>query len=255
MKLIILLSFLFYLYSCDNIKNDYTYFEDGKIESVIPWRNKKIDGVVKRYYYNGNIMFQVNIKNNKGDGKYFYESGNIMSKGTYIVKGEVAFKKVGKHTFYYETGELSAYIYYDSIWGKKKVIGFHKNGNISQKEYYKRATEDGLWQYYNETGKLEKVLRYNKGKIIYKKYFPNTFESQWGWNGSVAWQELIEEIKKMGNISSLKGKVPTEIEAEKLLDEAGLEAIQVWNKGENGLEYRHFVFIDSAGNEGTIRVR
>ena len=54
------------------------YFENGKLEREAPYKNGKIEGIEKWYYENGNLNIEIPFKNNKREGmvKWYYESGN-----------------------------------------------------------------------------------------------------------------------------------------------------------------------------------
>ena len=61
------------------------YYESGALHLEAPFKNDKRDGLSKQYYESGAIHLEVPLKNDKGEGlsKEYYESGSLKQEATY----------------------------------------------------------------------------------------------------------------------------------------------------------------------------
>ncbi len=96
-----------------------TYYINGKIKSVIPYKNDKIDGIIEWYNEDGLLIDQQDITN--GTGKYtsYWENGNIQEEGSY--KNYI---KVGDWTKYNKNKV------------KEKTITYSQSGKILKIKWY-----------------------------------------------------------------------------------------------------------------------
>ena len=69
--------------------NSIEYYEEGNIESLVPYKNNVVEGLVITYYENGNIKEEVNYKNDKmnGEAKSYDENGKL--NGRTIFKDDI----------------------------------------------------------------------------------------------------------------------------------------------------------------------
>jgi len=112
------------------------YFDyDGILSRVVHYKNGLLDGVVKEYHSNGNLISNVIYKNKclDGIGEFFHSNGQIKSRGMY--------KKPKKDCFRQGFGSAEF-----------EGVLMYQNGN-----------KDGLWEYFNEDGTLEKTETYKDG--------------------------------------------------------------------------------------------
>jgi len=142
---------------------------------------------VERYYKDGQKRSCNFLVNNKVDGKqlFWHPNAELMAEYTYV-KGE----KVGLWKEWYDNGKPKAAYYYtlgrkDSTWVhwfdngqmeelahfKENVrmgafIQWYKNGQLRVKGNYNYDDVHGTWQYYNETGELDRTEVYRYGKRI-----------------------------------------------------------------------------------------
>lgn len=97
-----------------NITAKKTYFKNGTLESEGQYDEAvTMSGEWKYYYQNGKIEEIVNFKNNIEDGAFveYYENGNKKAEGTYVPVSfgiEVEGKEDGELKEYNENGELVA---------------------------------------------------------------------------------------------------------------------------------------------------
>ena len=79
------------------------YYENGKLEGEIPYKNGEIDGLLKGYYENGKLEAEIPYKNGEIDGlsKTYYEDGSL--------RVEIPYKNgklEGLSKTYYKNGDL-----------------------------------------------------------------------------------------------------------------------------------------------------
>ena len=66
-----------------NVKHDdgveTEYYQNGNIKSETPYKNNKINGILRAYYANGNIKSESNYiaGNQEGETKTYYKDGGI----------------------------------------------------------------------------------------------------------------------------------------------------------------------------------
>ena len=79
------------------------YYENGNLESIWTFKNKKVNGMIKMFYKNGKIWKSGNFSEGISEGKYteYYENGKVKISGQY--KND---EKVGKWTEYFENGKI-----------------------------------------------------------------------------------------------------------------------------------------------------
>ena len=166
-------------------------YENGQIEHEGFYRNGHLYGEVIDYYENGQIESIGNCDEDGykiGNWKYYYESGQLWSE-IYRPKGW-RWENPKKWVDYYEDGTLESkeeysddyrvlYSYYFNENGdtssinrpldfEKQVyeyVEFYDNGNRKTVEVRQFIEGEGWkdfghWLYYDENGKLEKVVEY-----------------------------------------------------------------------------------------------
>ena len=135
-----------------NIQNDNgvnkTYYDDGKgvIKSMFHKKNGKKNGPSKFFHKNGKVSFEINwIDDNHGDGhwKKYFENGQIMNDGN-IKYG----KRNGPWKDYYKNGQIweIGNLKDDEKDGFWKV--FSENGELDYEINYKNGKLHGDWKYY-----------------------------------------------------------------------------------------------------------
>tara|TARA_B110000977_G_scaffold136419_1_gene173313 strand:+ start:899 stop:1990 length:1092 start_codon:yes stop_codon:yes gene_type:complete len=186
-KLLIILLFIpLILFSQDgseSISNktpdDYTgaessHYHSGQVQSWMPYKEGKRDGLWKTYYENGQLEYQKNYKDGKLDGLY----------ETYFEDGRLRYKA------YHKNDELDGIVMqYNGaglLWEKKnykdgKLDGlyeYYKNGEISQRINYKNNTPyfiDGVFKLINDANAVSTIVTYKDGKLdgLYEMYSKN----------------------------------------------------------------------------------
>ena len=81
--------------------------------------------------------------------------------------------------------------------------------------------------------------------------------TQWGWTGSNSWRAAVGQVAKGGTIESINGKIPTEDEAEMLLDDADCTDPRPEGPHDppNPHQYDHINYYTPSGIKGTIQIQ
>ncbi|MEK6647201.1 MAG: toxin-antitoxin system YwqK family antitoxin, partial [Candidatus Firestonebacteria bacterium] len=121
------------------------YYESGKLEAEVNFKNGKKEGITKQYYENGKIWAEWNYKDDKLEG---------------ILKG-----------YDDESGELRSEINLKD--GKREGIikTYYENGKLEAEGNYRDDKLEGIERRYNKNGEILAIDTYKKGiKINSKKY-------------------------------------------------------------------------------------
>ena len=128
--------------------NSIEYYEEGNIESLVPYKNNVVEGLVITYYENGNIKEEVNYKNDNmnGEAKSYDENGKW--NGRTIFKDDIKLEEevhkeneILKNTF--KNGEVvkQDICSPNGTLKERRVLNgnemeyssFYENGNVKQK--------------------------------------------------------------------------------------------------------------------------
>lgn len=133
------------VYIDDQIKSLEQYYDNGRLETTLKYKNGKPHGKFTDYHRNGS-------KSIEGEYDYGHKTGVWT---TYV--GE-------KERLY------SITTYRDGVPNGKSTL-YYPNGQIEKEGNYHNDSYDGIWRYYNDEGKLIKEEHYENGrKISSKKY-------------------------------------------------------------------------------------
>ncbi|UUV22670.1 toxin-antitoxin system YwqK family antitoxin [Paenimyroides aestuarii] len=168
------------------------FFENGNVSSLSYRLNGKTEGKVQHWFKNGNLDEVSYWKNGLQDSlfTYFYENGQMQGRSNFK-EG----KKQGKSEVWHENGQLKLESFYvdDILHGsfkqwkdngklevdgnyingqlKSKIYGYHKNGKISTKGNLIDKTPEGIWEIFDESGKLIKKRYFENGNLIKEEKF------------------------------------------------------------------------------------
>jgi len=200
------------------------YYPGGQLKSEKPFKDGKIEGMVKLYYENGRLKNEVSYKNDEPDGVYkgYDENGNLQLEGKHVkgkrdgleksyypngaVKTETPFKDGivdGVMKNYYENGNLRTEV--PMMNGKEDGIakGYYKNGPLERIRPYQNGLTNGIEEIYDENGRLLEKRYYVQGNRDTEENFKKNANSLLGENSknnSVKMEQYInEEYKFMIN--------------------------------------------------------
>ena len=169
--------------------NSIEYYEEGNIESLVPYKNNVVEGLVITYYENGNIKEEVNYKNDKmnGEAKSYDENGKL--NGRTIFKDDIKLEEdvhkkneILKNTF--KNGELvkQDICSPNGTLKERRILNgdemeystFYPNGNVKQKIFAKDKIIIKE-QLYARNGNIMSNSFFSNGKPVTEvfEYYPD----------------------------------------------------------------------------------
>ena len=176
--------------------NSIEYYEEGNIESLVPYKNNVVEGLVITYYENGNIKEEVNYKNDNmnGEAKSYDEKGKL--NGRTIFKDDIKLEEevhkeneILKNTF--KNGEVvkQDICSPNGTLKERRVLNgnemkystFYENGNVKQKiltkdkviikeQLYARNGNIMLNSFFSADGKpIKEVFEYYPDGKLFRK--------------------------------------------------------------------------------------
>ena len=145
-------------------KKPYTgIIENYDLNGVLKIRNRykkgKLDDFTE-YYENGKLQKDVMYKNGMKEGlcKEYYEDGKLQKQGRY--KNDV---EEGVFKEYFNNGELQKEVIYKN--GKKEGVykEYYKDGTLEKEIMYKDGRREGIAKDYYEDGTLAEEIMYERG--------------------------------------------------------------------------------------------
>jgi len=162
------------------------YFKTGDLKSILRYRSKR-EAYAKHFYSTGEIMAEGKYLDRKKDSLWInYGANNIKLKEGFFEKGKkqgswktffpdgrIAEEKFykddtveGVYTSYFANGRIKQKATYQKGMMEGKTTFYDSEGNISIIGKYYHDSQDSVWTYYNEDGEVEKVLQYDRGKLL-----------------------------------------------------------------------------------------
>lgn len=164
------------------------YFPNGKLKTVLKFTQETGNTAeAKLYYPDGVLMAEGNYLDQKksGEWKSYSEKETLVSHGSYIDGKKFGDWKVfypqgqlmqevymeadlekGIMKEYFKSGELQKTAIFTDGFRNGPAIFFKVNGDTLVKGNYIKDVRDGDWIYFNEEGKIDKILKYKKGELL-----------------------------------------------------------------------------------------
>ena len=188
----------YYMYNKKGVLNgdSIKYYEEGNIQSIVPYKNNLVEGLVITYYENGNIKEEVHYKNDKmnGEAKSYDENGKL--NGRTIFKDNIKLEEevhkeneILKNTF--KNGEVvkQDICSPNGTLKERRVLNgnemeyssFYENGNVKQKiltkdkviikeQLYARNGNIMLNSFFSMDGKpIKEVFEYYPDGKLFRK--------------------------------------------------------------------------------------
>ena len=206
---------IFNIRNCGKYINGKYIYEDGKYY-IGQYKDNKPNGKGKKYYSNGNILYEGDFCNGKfdGNGKYYYDDGKYFIGGyknglrngkgiKYYKNGNIEFEGefidgepegFGKN--YWEDGE--SYVGQCKAGLKHgKGIEYYSNGKIQYEGDFIHHKRDGIGKYFWDDGKYyigqwKNDKRNGKGTNFYPngkiQYEGDFIDDDYGGNGKYIWE-------------------------------------------------------------------
>ena len=136
------------------------YPDNQKIKTFGTLVRGKLEGKYIEYYENGMPVLVARYKEGKQNGviKKFYPEGELEAKG--FMKDDIA---NGKFTFYYKDGTRQAIKNFKNGVYNGYYMEFHQNGAIKIKGNYNDGYKEGLFSFYNDKGQKIQEGYYKNG--------------------------------------------------------------------------------------------
>jgi len=180
------------------------YFDDGKtVKSVSDFSKNGVAHVIT-YHFNGKISSQGKFIDKIKDSAwvYFGDNGMKIADESYVVG-----KKNGIwHQYDYQTGKLLEEVGYKNdlqhglmqAWTPNEKLrykinykegkangpyfAYFSNGSLSESGLYRNSLKDSVTTYFDQTGKIVRKRKYNKGQIDWDRF--------WIWNSMAGKKEV-----------------------------------------------------------------
>jgi antitoxin component YwqK of YwqJK toxin-antitoxin module len=165
----------------------YAYGNSGKVMWMVEYKDDKMKGQYKEYNSTSKLIVEsIKVNGNfNGEYKNYYGSGKIKSIGTFLNGEKIGFWKYyregedlyaegsyskGYHLVYVNDKEI---VFKDSkdevvikrIKSKEEQLKCLKNEDLCCVYPVKKYFKDGIWKYYDSSGKLVKEEEWNNGKL------------------------------------------------------------------------------------------
>lgn len=204
------------------------FWEDGKLHYETQYSLGLENGTKKEWNESGDLIATLKYKmgvlvyskQKNENGNWVEFKGPIMQpkseRNFYDKTGKVILQK----TIWLNSTETKVFIYYDfpdsgkvklmysenSIlhWLSDSFVSYHINGKVKSSGRMSNDSKEGIWKYYDESGKLLAIEKYR----IHKEYYPtgklmvsggefyNETEKSWVKDGRWIWWEENGEFPK-----------------------------------------------------------
>ncbi|CAN5891720.1 hypothetical protein BH11BAC7_BH11BAC7_06680 [soil metagenome] len=139
------------------------FYDSGKLHTIEPFRNKKMDGEVLSFYKSGKKKSRVTFSDGiKGNYETWYESGKLM------IKGELLPDSTFSHKEYYENGVLQKEMITDKT-GKGSFSSYSGNGKIYESGALLNFERSGIWKIFDSLGNPRRDTLFGIEKIEKRK--------------------------------------------------------------------------------------
>jgi antitoxin component YwqK of YwqJK toxin-antitoxin module len=212
-------------------------YDKNKIAYVAYFKNNKLVGNYKRWYYSGALKADINYNDDGSIGyaKLYWDNGKLMAKGKYINQNV----KDSVWEFYGVDGALMRKETYVNGVLHGPSYSYYRTGIVSRKAIYNNGLIDSIYrEYWDETGLTRLEIHYVKGvrngpikvyyddgKVYLSGYYKNDLpEGKWivYYRDGTVEKELEyikgllkdedernrEFAKKILELDKLKGKIP-----------------------------------------------
>jgi antitoxin component YwqK of YwqJK toxin-antitoxin module len=140
------------------------YYATGQLKEIRHYKNDTLNGQSIEYFPNGNLSSKATYKNGILIDSFFmyYSNGQVNLLEWLDSNGH----EQNLFKVYYENGQLSQIgTNKDGLLDDTNKI-FYKNGKLKTIEFYRNKKKNGIWTYFDETGKQIKEESYKNDSLI-----------------------------------------------------------------------------------------
>lgn len=153
-------AFVLALVSC-NDGSEKTYWENGKLKSVLRYQDGKLNGECRWYYSDGKLLMQAEYQDDMKNGHLVrWHQNGILEEDCWYKAGQL--DSVCRS--YAANGMLIAETHYDDGKLNGDYRKWYDNGQLFQEGQYKEGMMDGDWYIFYPEGQLASMAHYDKGK-------------------------------------------------------------------------------------------
>jgi len=178
------------------------YYSNGNIRYEMPYKKGKREGLHKTFYKNGAIESEWPYKDDKLEGqiKDYYENGKVEHEN-FFQNG----KETGPEKRYFGSGALSSEVVFRD--GYQEAKEYYENGALFSQVDYKGGQKEGLLKCYYESGALQDETPYKDGQ---KEGLARAFYESGALKGETSYEDGVLHgiIKTYHENGALKGKMP-----------------------------------------------
>jgi len=95
-------------------------------------------------------------------------NGKVSGKRTFKIDGKKEFID-GEDIAYYPNGTIKEYKFWKNTLPFGRTYTNHENGKLAHEGFYEGQWKIGKWKYYDEQGKLQQELIFEKGKSLWNE--------------------------------------------------------------------------------------
>ncbi|WP_221406722.1 toxin-antitoxin system YwqK family antitoxin [Ekhidna lutea] len=147
--------------------SDSTFFlrklyPSGAIKSTFIYKNGELNGKAIGFYEDGGVGLLVHYAEGMRHGleMRWTEEGFLRSRFLFDEEKRI------EGSFFYENGQPTADLVFDSLGRVKEGVYYHRNGNLRSKGAFHENNEkikQGIWELYHENGVLKEKGLYENG--------------------------------------------------------------------------------------------
>lgn len=100
--------------------------------------------------------------------KEYYYDGKVSGKRTFKIEGKKEFIE-GEDISYFPNGTIKEYKFWKNTLPFGRTYTNHENGKLAHEGFYEGQWKVGKWKYYDEEGKLQQELIFEKGKSMWNE--------------------------------------------------------------------------------------
>ena len=168
----------------------FEWYENGNMKSEANYSEDEMNGKVSRWYEDGTKQVEITYLNGMFDGIIIeWDANGTKRSETRFVAG----KKDGKESIWYENGLIQQEVIYQQNKKNGVFKEWYRNGTLKDSIYYsKDIIDDGKYNFYTETGEIERERSYTNGSLIKERIILERIFK----NGD--YYETVQEIYKNG---------------------------------------------------------
>lgn len=127
------------------------YYPDGQLLRQEEFRRGLEDGMLEEYDEKGILITKGEFFDGEKEGDWFYELNDHKEVGKYRIN-----ERNGEWVYYYPSGKVAFKGSYIDGAPEGKHKYFYENGILEKEEYYEYGLKEGKWKWYNKFG-IEKL--------------------------------------------------------------------------------------------------